>query len=185
MENILIISGHTDLNDSFANKTILEELSKELPSAEIRYLDKLYPDFNIDVKTEQDKLEKADIIVFQFPIFWYGTPSLLSRWIEQTLVHGFAHGSTGDKLKGKKVILSYTSGAPASMYQHEGLQSHTIDEFLLPTIQMAKLCQLDLVGMLFTGGVSYASRNDEKLLTDMKDRSINHAHQLVEKIKSL
>ena len=30
MKNILIVSGHTDLNDSVANKTILEELEKEL-----------------------------------------------------------------------------------------------------------------------------------------------------------
>ena len=34
MKRILIVSGHPDLNDSFANKTILEELSKLLPHAE-------------------------------------------------------------------------------------------------------------------------------------------------------
>lgn len=48
MKKILIISGHPDLNDSFANKTILEEIHKLLPEAEIVYLDKLYPDFRID-----------------------------------------------------------------------------------------------------------------------------------------
>lgn len=49
MENILIISGHTDLNNSVANKKILEELSKRLPNAEIDYLSTLYPDYRIDV----------------------------------------------------------------------------------------------------------------------------------------
>lgn len=44
MKKILIISGHPDLNDSFANKTILEEIHKLLLEAEIVYLDKLYPD---------------------------------------------------------------------------------------------------------------------------------------------
>ena len=63
MRNILIVSGHTDLNDSFANKTILEELNKQLPEAEYVYLDRLYPDFQIDVENEQQKLLKADIIV--------------------------------------------------------------------------------------------------------------------------
>lgn len=35
MKKILIISGHPDLNDSFANKTILEEIHKLLPEAEL------------------------------------------------------------------------------------------------------------------------------------------------------
>ena len=33
-------------------------------------LDELYPDFKIDIKREQEKLEKSDIIVLQFPLFW-------------------------------------------------------------------------------------------------------------------
>ena len=80
MKKILIVSGHPDLNDSFANKTILEEVHKLLPEAEIAYLDKLYPDFQIDVQKEQERLLRADIIVLQYPLFWYTAPSLLHRW---------------------------------------------------------------------------------------------------------
>ena len=40
MKKILIISGHTDLNDSFANKIILNKLSELVPDAEYLYLDK-------------------------------------------------------------------------------------------------------------------------------------------------
>ena len=81
MKKILIISGHPDLNDSFANKTILKEIHKLLPEAEIAYLDKLYPDFRIDVPKEQERLLHSDIIVLQYPLFWYTAPSLLHRWI--------------------------------------------------------------------------------------------------------
>lgn len=107
MQNILVVSGHTDLNNSVANKAILERLENKLPQAEFVYLDKLYSDFQIDVEAEQEKLLNADIIVLQFPIFWYAMPSLLSRWLEETFQHGFSHGSTGDKLKGKKLIASF------------------------------------------------------------------------------
>lgn len=69
MKNILIVSGHTDLNDSFANRKIIEKLQKLIPQAEFDLLDKLYPDYRIDVKKEQKKLIKADVIVLQFPIF--------------------------------------------------------------------------------------------------------------------
>ena len=51
MKKVLIVSGHPDLDGSFANRTILEETGKLLPEAEFVRLDKLYPDFRIDVKS--------------------------------------------------------------------------------------------------------------------------------------
>ena len=71
MKNILVISGHTNLEASVANKKILEVLAERLPDAEIVKLDRLYPDFRIDVAAEQARLLKADVIVLQFPVFWY------------------------------------------------------------------------------------------------------------------
>ena len=79
MKNVLIISGHTDLNDSVANKEILQELENKLPDAVFSYLDRLYPNYEIDVKSEQRKLIDADIIILQYPIFWYGIPSILKN----------------------------------------------------------------------------------------------------------
>ena len=85
MQNILVVSGHTDLNNSVANKAILERLENKLPQAEFVYLDKLYSDFQIDVEAEQEKLLNADIIVLQFPIFWYAMPL--------SLIHIYQSGS--------------------------------------------------------------------------------------------
>ena len=185
MKKILIVSGHPDLNDSFANKTILEEVHKLLPEAEIAYLDKLYPDFCIDVQKEQERLLRADIIVLEYPLFWYTAPSLLHRWIEKTFTHGFSHGRTGDKLKGKQLVLSFTTRAPEEMYSYNEPQQHPIDDFLIPYKQMAQLCQLEWCGYAYSGGLSYASRHDEKELARMKEKSIRHAHLLVEKLKGM
>lgn len=185
MKHILIVSGHPDLNDSFANKTILEELNKQLPEAEIAYLDKLYPDYRIDVQTEQERLQRADIIVFQFPLFWYSAPSLLHRWIEQTFTHGFAHGSTGDKLKGKQLVLSFTSGAPEEMYRYGGLQNYPIDDFLPSYKQMANLCGMQWEGYIYSGGLSYAGRNDEQTLKLMHEKALAHTYRLIEKLQAL
>lgn len=140
MKRILIVSGHTDLNQSFANRIILDKLQSILPQAEFALLDKLYPDFRIDVSAEQQRLTGADVIVLQFPFFWYGMPSLMKKWMEDVFVHGFSHGSTGDKLHGKKLLLSFTSGAPEEMYQHGGLQNYTIEEFMPAFKQFAVLC---------------------------------------------
>ena len=80
MKNVLIVSGHTNLQgDSFANKIILEDLQAKLPNATFDFLDQEYPNFKIDVTVERKKLEAADIIVLQFPIFWYSMPSLMAK----------------------------------------------------------------------------------------------------------
>lgn len=185
MKRTLVISGHPDLNDSAANNAILEELTRQLPDAEFDYLDKLYPDFEIDAEVEQRKLLDADVIVFQYPIFWYSAPSLLHRWIEKTCVHGFSHGSTGDKLHGKTLVLSFTTGAPEEMYSYDGPQGHPIDDFLFPMQAFAKLCGLEWGGYVYTGGVSYALRSDPEKLAAIKEKSIAHANRLVEKLSTL
>ena len=185
MENLLIVSGHPDLNDSFANKTIMAEFEKLMPKANYVYLDRLYPDFEINKEEEQAKLIGADIIVLQFPFFWYGVPSLMSRWIEEVFVHGFSHGATGDKVKGKKLLVSFTSGAPEEMYAHGGLQNYPIEELIVPLKQFANMCQMEWAGHVYSGGLSYASRDDENSLKQMESKSIDHARRVMDAVKVL
>lgn len=184
MKNILVISGHTDLNDSVANKCILAKLSESLPQAEFSYLDRLYPDFKIDVAVEQEKLVKADIVVFQFPLFWYAIPSLLKRWLEDIFLHNFSHGSNGDKLKGKKVILSLTTGVAASAYSKENL-GYTIADFLAPFTATLAMAGMELVDVIHTGGVSFQLRTDPNSLAELKEKAALHADTVTKKLHSL
>ena len=69
MKKVLVISGHTDLATSVANKTILNTISQRLPEAEIVKLDTLYPNFRINVDAEQQRLLKADITCCSFQSF--------------------------------------------------------------------------------------------------------------------
>ena len=185
MKNVLIISGHTDLATSVANKTILETLGNRLPEAEIVKLDELYPDFKINVEAEQQRLLRADIIVLQFPVFWYSAPSILERWMEETFRHGFSHGSTGDKLKGKKLILSFTTGAPEAMYSREGAMGYDIEEFLPCYKATCRLCQMAFAGYVYTGGVSYGNRTSPELIEQQKSVSVKHALRLIELLEKI
>ena len=82
MSNVLIVSGHPRLgDDSVANKTILEELTSLLPEATIDHLDELYPNCVFDVEAERDKLRGAGVIVWQYPLWWDGLPSLREKWV--------------------------------------------------------------------------------------------------------
>ena len=185
MKNILVVTGHTDLTTSVANRAILEALQARLPGAEIVKLDALYPDFKIDVKAEQARLLRADVIVLQVPVFWYSAPSILQRWMEETFQHGFSHGRTGDKLKGKKLVLSFTTGAPESMYRHDGPMGYTIEEFLPCFKATCRLCQMEFAGYVYTGGVSYGNRNTPELIQAQKAVSVKHAERVVELLETL
>lgn len=171
MKNILIVSGHTDLNDSVANKQILDILAEKLPQSRQVHLDSLYPDFAINAAAEQEKLLWADIIVLQFPVFWFSAPSILHRWMEQTFLHGFSHGSTGDKLRGKKLLLSYTTGASAEVMD--------FDPFFQFLKAAAQFTGMEYAGTVSTGGVSYQMRENPELLAQIHAKSAEHAERLV------
>ena len=76
------MSGHPRIDDhSLANKTVLEEVTRLLPAAQIDRLEASYPNYVIDVEAERAKLRAADVIVLHYPLWWYGFPSLLAKWM--------------------------------------------------------------------------------------------------------
>lgn len=185
MNNILVISGHPNLDQSLANKTIVDTLQNNLGNADIRRLDVLYPDFQIDVAAEQAALLKADVIVWQFPFYWYSLPALMKKWLDDVFVHGFAHGSTA-KLGGKKIILSFTTGAPEAAYQHGQAMNYTVADFLPALRQTALLCNLDYQTPIYSSGMmSIPGISSEAELAAVKDKAVSHVQQLIKQIESI
>ena len=183
MSKVLVVSGHPRLGqDSVANKTILEELAVLLPEAKIDVLDELYPDYVIDVEAEQAKLRGADVIVLQYPLWWYGWPSLLQKWVEDGFVRGFSHGSTGTALRGKKLVVSVTTGASQAYYQPDSVD---FDDLLTPAKATCALTGMEFAGSLPLFGVSYANHTDEAARADMVERSREHARRLAEFVSAL
>jgi len=110
----------------------------------ITYVDlyREYPRFDIDANVEQRRLQEHDVILFQFPLFWYSTPSIIKEWQDLVLEHGFAYGSNGNELEGKRLMLAVTAAAPEEAYRHEGFQHYPIRTFLTPLEQTASLCKM-------------------------------------------
>lgn len=178
MSKILVVSGHPDYKNSIANRAILDDLHRRVPHAEIVYLDALYPDFRIDVHTEQKRLVEAETIVFDFPFWWYSSPSLLHRYVEDTFTHGFAYGSAGVALKGKKFILSFTTGAPEDAYATGAMESYPIDAFLPPFLAVANLTGLVYKGAVISYGMALIDREDKKTKDEIIAKAKIHAEKL-------
>lgn len=99
-----------------------------------------YPRHDIDINREQARLLAHDVVVLQFPLFWYSCPALMKDWIDLTLEHGFAYGHGGDRLRGKVLQLAITTGGTDAAYSPGGHNHHEIRTFLTPFEQTARLC---------------------------------------------
>lgn len=111
----------------------MDELNKSPETYVVHDLYAAYPNGQIDVKSEQQLLEKFDKIIFQFPFFWFNCPPLLKQWLDDVLVEGWAFGSNSEyKLSGKKIALAVSAGIDKDGYQPRGKYKYTMEQLLAP-----------------------------------------------------
>ena len=76
-----------------------QAVTQTIDGAEVLDLYEQYPDFDIDVKAEQDRLRQAQTTSCN-AMYWYATPALLKEWVDLS-EHGFAYGKDSEELAGK------------------------------------------------------------------------------------
>ena len=135
---ILILFSHPLFEKSYANKALVENIPN---SENITFHDlyEEYPDFDIDVKREQDLLSQHDIIIWHHPMYWYSCPPLMKQWIDMVLEHNWAYGKKGTALKDKIVFQVITTGGDKENYCETGSDRYTIVELLEPFNQTEKV----------------------------------------------
>lgn len=73
-----------------------------------------------DITAEVDKVKWADLIIFNFPIYWYGMPAIMKGWIDRVFISGLCYGGRRiyDRggLKGKSAMLAISLGGQAHMF---------------------------------------------------------------------
>ncbi|SMN22791.1 similar to Tetrapisispora blattae hypothetical protein TBLA_0C01300 [Tetrapisispora blattae CBS 6284] [Maudiozyma saulgeensis] len=89
--------------------------------------------FSNDITEEQEKVKWADLIIFQFPLWWYSMPAIMKGWMDRVLNKKFAFSKSGETLTGplagKKTFLITTVGASEEDFSEEGSLgdiSHTL-----------------------------------------------------------
>lgn len=140
---ILVNVFHPQLATSRVNRRWVEALENH-GGIHVNKLYERYPDWNIDVAYEQSLLLAHDRIVFQHPFWWYSTPPLMKKWLDDVLTYGWAYGPGGVALQGKDWVSAISSGGPADSYQSGGYNNYSMSELLKPLQQTA-----NLIGMKF------------------------------------
>lgn len=78
-----------------------------------------------EIREEQEKLSEAELVIFQFPVWWFSMPAILKGWVDRVFARGFAY-SAGRKyskghFKGKRAMLALTTGTAGSLYEPAGI----------------------------------------------------------------
>lgn len=78
-----------------------------------------------DIAEEVQKLKQADLVILQFPVWWFGMPAILKGWADRIFLRGFAYmpGRRFDAglFKGKLAMVATTAGTSVDPYAPDGL----------------------------------------------------------------
>jgi len=124
--------------------------------------------FSDELKEEMKLLSEADVLIFNFPLWWFGMPAILKGWVDRVLAYGYAYG--GDygfykegRFKNKKALLSITTGSPADFYSEKGAHGRTITDILKNIHQgIFSLIGFDVLPDFVAYGASRISDDDRK-----------------------
>lgn len=161
----MVLLFHPDYDHSRVNRTLATALQK-LNGVTVRNMYQEYPDGDINVVHEQKLLTVHERIVFQFPTYWYSSPSLLKKWEDLVLEHGWAYGSTGHALQGKELLIATSTGGGQDNYTPDGLHGYYLAELMRPFQSMAHMVGFKYARPFFTFGSRVIS--DERLADQAK-----------------
>jgi NAD(P)H dehydrogenase (quinone) len=76
------------------------------------------------IDAEQQKLLSCDLMIWQFPLWWFSVPAILKGWVDRVFAMGRVYGQgklyENGVFKGKKALLSLTTGGGAEHYLPDG-----------------------------------------------------------------
>lgn len=91
-----------------------------------------------DIQGELDKLLWADLLILNFPIYWFSAPAMLKGWIDRVLVSGICYGGKRfydqGGLAGKRALVTVTLGGREHMFG-EGAIHGPLEDMLRPILR--------------------------------------------------
>lgn len=102
--------------------------------------------FAADLVREQERLMRADLLVFVFPLWWGGLPAIVKGWFDRVCAYGvaYADGKRFDKgyFVGRRAILGLTTGGTAERFSAQGSYGE-----MRHVLYSARRCILEYLGL--------------------------------------
>ena len=167
MKKILLINAHQfyegfaegKLNQTMAN-VIKAQMKEKGCEVKLTYIEKGY-----DINEEVEKHLWADIIITQSPVYWFGSPWIYKKYIDEVLTTGLVQQNliiddgrtrkdpnkqygTGGKMQGKKYMLSLTWNAPSKAFDNNEqnlFEGKSVDDILIANTVAYKFCGAEIL----------------------------------------
>jgi modulator of drug activity B len=167
MKKVLLINAHQvyegissgGLNNMVAG-VIREEMVKRGFDVQQTEIEKGY-----DINAEVQKHLWADLIILQSPVYWFGTPWIYKKYVDEVFTAGMVQGSfiTGDGrtredpskqygsgglLQGKQYMVSLTWNAPAEAFGNPAqtlFEGRSVDDVFALNTANYKFCGMEVL----------------------------------------
>ncbi len=94
-----------------------------------------------DIAAEVDKLLRADLLILNFPVFWFSVPAIMKGWIDRVFLSGVCFGGREfydcGRLRGKRALVCATIGGREHMFGPDGIHGpieHMLQHLLRGTL---------------------------------------------------
>lgn len=90
------------------------------------------------IAQQLEALQKADLLILHFPLWWFGMPAILKGWIDRVFVSGVVYGRSAQfergKFLGKRALVCITTGAPEISFTSDGINGE-MNTLLMPLLR--------------------------------------------------
>lgn len=84
-----------------------------------------------DIVSELERLQRADLLILQFPLWWCSMPAILKGWIDRVFVSGAVYGRSAmferGRFVGKRALVCITTGAPMEAFGPDSLNGEILN----------------------------------------------------------
>ncbi|TVP43090.1 MAG: flavodoxin family protein [Halomonas sp.] len=110
----------------------------------------------LDVQRELARLEWADLVIFQFPLWWHAQPAILKGWFDRVMVYGGRYSSRmrydHGYYRGKRALLSVSTGSPEQAFQPFGRAGNMV-HWLWPMLSSLYYVGFDVLAPQVSYGI--------------------------------
>lgn len=184
MNTLLIVANPKEDSFSFAMADKYKELAlkqgRNVTTLDL-YRDKQQPFFSYtdanskmnatseEIQYFQEKITKADELVFIFPYWWGSMPAIMKNFIDSNFLRGFAFEYINSRpvglLTNKTVKVFTTTGAPSFFYTITGANRRLKKMFQK---QIVEFCGMKLDAFNIYGGVDTSGKNTAEILKKIR-----------------
>lgn len=167
MKKVLIINTHQfyeGISTGTLNNSVVEIMKETMTNLgceiQLTHVEKGY-----DINEEVNKHLWADLIITQSPVYWFGSPWIYKKYVDEVFTEGLKQGTfladdgrtrndpskqygTGGKLFGKKYMLSLTWNAPQEAFDNSEqklFDGRSVDDVFIHNTSNYKFCGVEIL----------------------------------------